>query len=49
MSFKEHHDAKAADVVAPLKEWPLKISWLIPALNKTVSNHLDNVDDVTLQ
>ena len=45
MSFNEH----AAEVAAPLEEWPLKISMLIPDLNKTVFNHLDNVDDVTLQ
>jgi hypothetical protein len=29
MSFNEHPDAKAAEVAAPLKEWPLKISMLI--------------------
>jgi hypothetical protein len=49
MSFNEHPNAKAAEVTTPLKEWPLKISMLIPALNKTVFNHLDNVDEVTLQ
>jgi hypothetical protein len=49
MSFNEHPDAKAAEVAASLKEWPLKISMLILALNKTVFNHLDSVDDVTLQ